>query len=104
MAEVKLEAGEEVLGSWTASIPFKRLGLAKEGGTLTLTNRRLFFATIDIPGARWFETIPEGEVKWRAPLRKIRSVQAAPGKRAQLEVDGARTGNAASSSPTSARR
>lgn len=88
---VELEPGEEPRATWVAAFPFKRFDLAKEGGTLILTDRRLLLTSLTIPFAA-ADTImvSRSHVMWSAPLSEIRSVKPVEGKRAQLQVDTAK--------------
>ena len=83
------EVGERVIGSWVASIPFKRWDAALEGGNLILTERHLLFKALRTP-------VDFGDVitlsggkrpRWIVPVSEIRSVERVPDRRSQLRIE-----------------
>lgn len=82
------DEAERVLGSWVASIPFKRFDLALEGGNLVLTEQHLLFRPLRVP-------IPIGEMfllssgrpKWILPLTEVAAVSPVPDRRSQLRIE-----------------
>lgn len=101
----KLEPGEKIDGSWIAGIPFERFGkgrLTKTGGTLVLTNRRIFFEPLgtdipSLPHTGHITTALKTLVKLDrggALLSELSSAEPVPGKLPQLRIN-AKTGTSA---------
>lgn len=85
----KTEAGEPVIGSWVASIPFKRWDAALEGGNLILTERHLLFKALRTPLVLGdLIKLSDGKKpRWIVPLSEIRSVERVPATRSQLRIE-----------------
>lgn len=83
------EVGEQVIGSWVASIPFKRWDVALEGGNLILTGRHLLFRALRTPLVLGdLITLSDGKKpRWIVPLSEIRSVERVPARRSQLRIE-----------------
>jgi len=83
------EAGETVLGSWPASIPFKRWDGALEGGNLILTEQHLLFRALRVPMVLGDVVVLGGgrAPRWIVALADIRAVEPVSARRSQLRVE-----------------
>ena len=82
------ETGERVVGSWVASIPFKRFDLAKEGGNLVLTEGHVLFKPLRTPVAVGDAILMTGgTASWSVPLSEVRAVEPVTERRSQLRIE-----------------